>query len=314
MKGKPPAKGKRARRAAPRRPKRPLDVGILSSGRDDDARTLLASVVEGMERLGLSARYVFVNREHGDRPESDRLLDEAERWGLKTVTLSSLKFRPELKRRDEPAWNRAFHAEALKRLAPLRRPRPAVDLALGYIMVIKSPEFLRELDILNLHPSPLAPGGGAEIAGHWTEVMWEHIRRRSEFAGAIYHRMTLDLDRGPCATHCRVSLRGPEFDPLWRQFDDDRARGLTVADLQKRFPAWRYPVGSYPLFTAIRRAQFAREVPLTLVTLERFARGELAFKSGVLVDSKGRPRPPEDVTEEVETLLKSGGAQDRARP
>ncbi|MEM3087392.1 MAG: hypothetical protein QXO51_03900 [Halobacteria archaeon] len=284
---------------------KPLEVGILSSGRDDDARLLLKSVVEGLEADGPSVRYLFVNRERGDRPESDRLLDEADRLGLKTAALSSLKFNPDLKRRDEAAWNRAFHAEALKRLAPLRRPRPAVDLALGYIMVIRSPEFLRELDILNLHPSPLSPGGGAEIAGHWTHVMWEHIRRRSEFAGAMLHRMTLDLDRGPCATHCRVRLRGPEFDPLWKQLDEDRGHGLTVADLQKRFPDWRYPGGSYPLFTAIRKAQFAREVPLTLATLERFARGELAFKGGALVDSGGKPREPEDVTEEVEARLGS---------
>jgi phosphoribosylglycinamide formyltransferase-1 len=303
MKGKTPPKKRPARRAAPGG--KPLEVGILSSGRDDDARLLLKSVVEGLEAKSLSARYLFVNRERRDRPESDRLLDEAEGLGLKTVALSSLKFKPDLKRSDEVVWNRAFHAEALKRLAPLRKPRPAVDLALGYIMVIRSPEFLRELDILNLHPSPLAADGrGAEVAGHWTHVMWEHLRQRSGFAGAMLHRMTLDLDKGPCATHCRVSLRGPEFDPLWRQFDDDRAHGLTVADLQKRFPDWRYPEGSYPLFTAIRKAQFAREVPLTLVTLERFARGELAFKGGALVDSRGRPREPEDVTEEVEARLR----------
>ncbi len=302
---------------------RKLEIGLLSSGRDEDARILLRSVVDGMGKRGLSARYLFVNRERGDRPESDRLLDEAEGLGLKVVALSSLKFKPDLKRSDENGWNRAFHAEALKRLAPLRRPRPAVDLALGYIMVIKSAEFLEALDILNLHPSPLAAGGSAEIAGHWTEVMWEHIRRRSEFAGAMYHRMTLDLDRGPCATHCRVSLRGghsqrpetlggvsggPGFDPLWRQFDEDRNHGLTVADLQKRFPDWRYPVGSYPLFTAIRKAQFAREVPLTLVTLERFAQGELAFKGGALVNSKGKPREPEDVTQEVEEVLRKSTA------
>ncbi len=281
-----------------------LEVGLLSSGRDEDARTLLRSVAEGMGKRGLSARYLFVNRERGDRPESDRFLDEAEALGLEVVALSSLKFQPDLKRRDEAAWNRAFHAEALERLAPLRLPKPAVDLALGYIMVIRSPEFLEALDILNLHPSPLVPGGCAEIAGHWTEVMWEHIRRRSEFAGAMLHRMTPELDKGPCATHCRVPLRGGGFDSLWKQFDDDRAHGLTVADLQKRFPDWRYPEGAYPLFTAIRKAQFAREVPLTLVTLERFARGELAFKGGALVDSKGKPRGPEDVTGEVEALLR----------
>lgn len=320
---KKPAPRPKKRPAKPRASgggrRKSLEIGLLSSGRDEDAHVLLKSVVEGMGIRGLSARYLFVNREPGDRPESDRFLDEAERLGLKVVALSSLKFKPDLKRSGEREWNRAFHAEALKRLAPLRKPRPAVDLALGYIMVIRSPEFLEALDILNLHPSPLASGGGAEIAGHWTDAMWEHIRSRSEFAGAMYHRMTLDLDRGPCATHCRVRLRGghnqrpktlggvsggPEFDPLWKQLDDDRSHGLTVADLQKRFPDWRYPVGSYPLFTAIRKAQFAREVPLTLVTLERFARGDLAFKGGALVDSKGKPREPEDVTDEVEALLR----------
>lgn len=282
-----------------------LEIGLLSSGRDGEAQVLLKSVVDGLGQRGLSARYLFVNRERGDRPESDLFLDEAAGLGLKVVALSSLRFQPDLKKRDEAAWNRAFHAEALKRLAPLRLPRPAMDIALGYIMVVRSPEFLEALDILNLHPSPLASGSGAEIAGHWTEVMWEHIRRRSEFAGAMLHRMTPELDKGPCATHCRVSLRGPGFDPLWKQLDEDRAHGLTVADLWKRFPDWRYPEGSYPLFTAIRKAQFAREVPLTLETLERFARGELAFKGGALVDSKGKPRGPEDVTEEVEARLRA---------
>jgi phosphoribosylglycinamide formyltransferase-1 len=261
-------------------------IGWLSTGRDQAAAALLADVVGRARRddVALDIACVFCDRARGENPESDRFLDVVEQLGLRAVTYSSAAGwrRAQEQGTDRLHWRAAFHAEVMELLAPFRL---GVLVMAGYMLIV-SPAMCRRYALLNLHPA--LPGGPV---GTWQQVIWQLLEGEAEATGAMIHLATAELDRGPVVSFFRFPLRGPDWDPLWRQFRAKR-RSATVAEIAAAEGE------SEPLFAEIRRRGEMREIPLLYQTLRQFTEGQLNTADGGVFSEAARL--PLDLTERVE--------------
>jgi phosphoribosylglycinamide formyltransferase-1 len=250
-----------------------LRIGWFSTGRDQDAIDILARVHRAMADGSLDARieYVFSNRERGEAEISDRFLDFAAALGLPTVSKSSARFLPDLRKQDRDQWRRLYDQEILPLIAPF-----TVDVCVlaGY-MLIASDVLHARYAMLNLHPAkPDGPKGA------WEDVIWQIIAGREDEAGAMIHVATSQLDRGPVIGYCSFPIKGGSFAPLRAAMTEK----LSGASLEEVRASEGY---DEPLFAAIRREEYRREVPLLIATLSMVAAGRIAFKDGaVLIDGK----------------------------
>ena len=254
----------------------PFLFGWFSTGRDEAARQLLQAAWERMQAGFIPAEitFVFCDREHGEAEESDLFLDLAARLGLKTITFSSRRFRPDLKKADRDQWRVAYHQGVMERIAS-----QTYDLLVlaGYMLIL-SPEMCRRYTMINLHPA--LPGGPT---GTWEEVIEKLIRERAETTGAMMHLVTAELDRGPAITYFSFPIQGNAFAPLWGEAPQEHG----------------------PLFRLIRQEGARREIPLILFTLKAVAEGRARIKDGKVVDSAGTETQALSLTEEVEKYLKA---------
>lgn len=259
----------------------PFQFGWFSTGRDEAARLLLQAAWERMQEGFIPGEitFVFCDREHGETKESDLFLDLAARLGLTTITLSSRRFRPELKEADRNQWRVAFHQGVMERIAS-----QAYDLLIlaGYMLIL-SPEMCRRYTMINLHPA--LPGGPT---GTWEEVIEKLIRERAETTGAMMHLVTAELDRGPALTYFSFPIQGNAFTPLWGEAPQEHG----------------------PLFQLIRQQGVRREVPLILLTLKAVAEGRISIRDGKFVDGAGQETRALSLTEEVEHYLKATSEPD----
>ena len=78
-----------------------LNIGWFSSGRDEAAIDLLKVVSEAIQSGIIKGKisFVFVTREKGEKPESDKFIEFAENLGLKIIALSHRNFEPELRKK-----------------------------------------------------------------------------------------------------------------------------------------------------------------------------------------------------------------------
>lgn len=270
-------------------------IGWFSTGRDAAARNLLQVTVEGIAsgELPLTIAFVFCNREEGEAPESDLFIRQVQSYGLPLVSFSSARFQPELRRRglagDAAAlsrWREEYHAAVLERIAPY--PVSFSFLA-GYMLIVGA-TMCQQHTMLNLHPA--LPGGPK---GTWQEVVWQLIRDRAKEAGAMIHLVTPELDAGPPVSYCRFSLETPLFAPLWAQVEEE-LRSRSLAEVQATEGEQN------PLFQAIRREEFIRELPLIWLTLQKLGSGEITLTGG-RVFVRGEASCGIDLSEEVERLL-----------
>ena len=247
-----------------------MRIGWLSSGRDQAASNLLADVVARAQRddVHLEIGAVFSDRERGEGSESDRFLDLVERLGLPLVTLSSAASWAEAQKLgvSRATWRAEYHRGVSDLLVPYSL---GVLVMAGY-MLISSPALCRKWAILNLHPA--LPGGPK---GTWQQVIWQLLDEEAEETGAMIHLATAQLDRGPVVSTFRFSLRGPDWDPLWRQFRRKRAT-MSPAEIAAAEGE------EEPLFAEIRRRGEPREIPLLYQTLREFAEGRLNTSSGAV--------------------------------
>lgn len=253
----------------------------------------MGAVYGAIQRGYLPARIevVFCNREPGEDPNTDRFLELVGSYGVPLVCYSYTRFRrerglPPVRQGDPlPPWRRDYDREVMRLLSPYSFD---VGMLAGYMLIV-SDVMCQAYPLLNLHPSP--PGGPV---GVWQEVIWQLIAVKAERSGVMIHLATPEVDRGPPVAYCVYSLRGPSFDPLWRQME-----GKTV-------PAIRASEGeANPLFQEIRRHGVARELPLVVETLRALALGRVAIREGQVVDESGSPIHGLDLTEEIERVLKS---------
>jgi phosphoribosylglycinamide formyltransferase 1 len=265
-----------------------LDIGWFSTGRGEGSRRLLAAVHREITSGRLDARIVtvFSNRAPGEDENSDVFIEQARGYGLPVVTLSSRDFRrrlgekPVRKGDTLPEWRREYDREVMRLLQayPFQ-----IGVLAGY-MLIFAEEFAQKYDLLNLHPA--APGGPK---GVWQDLIWHLIETRAERAGIMMHLATPELDEGPAVTYCSYSLRAGRFDQLWKE-----AEGWSVANIKTQEGE------ANQLFAAIRRHGAAREIPLVLETLRAFAEARVRIDAKRVVDSRGSPIAPFDLTAEIE--------------
>ena len=201
--------------------------------------------------------------------------------GLKVISFSALKFKPELRQKDRDSWRKLYHDEVLKRLDE------EIDFGVlaGYMWIV-STKFCNTLKLINLHPA--LPGGPK---GSWQQVIWQLISARSTETGAMMHLVTPDLDEGPPITFFRFSLRTPEFLPLWEETEKKLLKyhlsGLQKLEGEKN-----------KLFQKIREEEVKRELPLIVYTLKYLGEEKIILGSENL---------PLDLTEEIENYLKNEG-------
>lgn len=254
-----------------------LRIGWFSTGRDEDAIDILARVHRAISEGSLDARieFVFCNRERGEAEVSDRFLDFAASLGLPLVWRSSARFRPDLRKEDRERWRRLYDEEVLPLIAPFE-----VDVCVlaGYMLIVSDVLHSRYV-ALNLHPA--TPDGPK---GAWEDVIWQLIAGEEEEAGAMIHVATSQLDRGPVLGYCSFPIKGGAYAPLWAAL----AEKLRDASLDEIRASESY---DEPLFAAIRRDEFRREVPLLIATLSMVAAGRIALRDGaVYVDGSPSTR------------------------
>lgn len=242
-------------------------IGWFSTGRDEAAREILVKVYEAIShgRIPAEIVYVFSNRAPGEETESNAFFQLVGQLGIPLVTLSSRRFEPELFRRGRDdldsmkKWRVAFDKQIEDRLGERR-----VDLIVlaGYMLIV-GPELSNRYSMINLHPA--APGGPV---GTWQEVIWSLIRQKADKTGIMMHQVTEELDKGPPVTYCTFSVRGGDFDSLWRELEE-RINGVDLDRVVKEEGE------SNPLFCKIRREGVAREIPMVIETLKVLAEGKV---------------------------------------
>lgn len=253
----------------------PFPFGWFSTGRDLAARQLLQAVCDKIKEGFIPGEiaFVFCDRERGEAEQSDLFLDLAAESGLATITFSSRRFKPDLRKKDREKWRTEYHEGVMERIAA----HTAVLLVLAGYMLILSPAMCRRYAMINLHPA--LPGGPT---GAWEEVIDELIRQRAATTGAMMHLVTPELDRGPVVAYYSFPIQGGAFVPFWREISEQRG----------------------PLFWLIRQEGVRREIPLIILTLKAVAEGRIRIKEGKVLDSQGKELKGLVLTREVEAFLK----------
>ena len=249
-----------------------LDIGWFSSGRGAGSRGLLRFVQERLARHpedNARIRFVFSNRDWGEADGSDQFLRLVGDYNLPLVTLSSTAFR----RANGGPWSVLRPAYDQAVMDALADYRPELCVLAGYRLIVGG-AMCRRYPLLNLHPA--LPDGPI---GTWQEVIWSLIEQGASRTGAMIHRATEQVDRGPVISYCTLPLDGPEFIPHWQEI-----AGRDVAALRAD------PGENLPLFQQIRQAEYRREPYLLYETLRALAQGRLAIPEGPLAAAAGPAR------------------------
>jgi len=264
--------------------------GWWTTGRDQAAIDLFEAVCNAIADGTIPGKisYVFSSKEPGENKSSDRLMSKAGDLGITVVSLSALRFYPELREQDREAWRQAYHSKVLEGIKGLSTQ---VVVLAGYMWVV-SPEICKKFQIINLHPA--IPGGPT---GTWQEVIWQLLGQRANETGAMMHLVTPELDKGPAVTYCHFSIQGGTWDPLWGQFEDEVQRS-GIEGIKRSFGE------SQPLFAAIRREGVKRELPLIVQTLRSLAIKEISIKNSQVYDrTDDKLAKPYDLTDAVEESI-----------
>lgn len=273
-----------------------LSLGWLSTARGQTSPRLLRVVQEAIGRGEFAARIVvvFCNREPGEDANTDRFLELVRSYDIPLVCFSYSRYRrerglPPVRAGEAlPPWRSDYDREVIRILEPY--PFELGVLA-GY-MLIASEVMCQRYDLLNLHPA--APGGPI---GTWQEVIWQLMEGRAERAGVMMHLATPEVDRGPPATYCTYSIRGPGFDDLWQEVESRSVAEIQGAEGEEN-----------RLFQEIRRQGVARELPLVVATVRAFAEGRVRIDNKRVLDDGGRPIPGYDLTQEIERVVAAAHA------
>ena len=268
-------------------------LGWFTTAKGQGSRNLLMAVQGKIIRGELDAgiHFVFLSRESGESPETDKFIDLAKSYGIPLICFSYKEYRNErgaprgTNVDDLPDWRLDYDREVMRRLAAF--PKPQICVLAGYMLVV-GPEMCTHFDMINLHPA--APDGPA---GTWQEVIWKLIDTRAEASGVMMHMVTPELDKGPVVSYCRYPIRGPVFDELWRQIGDKNSTVIKIEEGENT-----------PLFKEIRRHGAARELPLIGSTVKAFSNGLVAVKNSAITDCSGKPIKGYDLSAEINEQVK----------
>ena len=260
-------------------------IGLVTSGWDQTAIDLVEEVYRNFPSR---VSYVFLSRDEGETRYGDLMIKRIRELELPLITFSSLRFKPELRRRDREVW-RLEHDREVMRLLP---PADLVVL-LGYMWVFGK-EMCQRYIIINLHPA--LPDGPK---GNYREVIWQLIRERASQTGVMMHLVTPELDRGPVITFCRFPIRGGFFDTLWQEMERRQERESLEEIAEKEGE-------TNPLFGIIRRQGVAREFPTVIRTIKVLLEGRVKAEKGQIADAQGRVlEGGYDLTKEIDAVVKT---------
>jgi phosphoribosylglycinamide formyltransferase-1 len=185
-----------------------FDIGWFSSGRDEAAIDLLRVVYNEINSGYINAKisFVFVTRDKGEKPESDKFIEFAESLDLRVINLSHRNFEPQMRKTgleesaklgtDSPTlikWRKLYDEETIARLSVYN---PDMVVLAGYMLIV-SPDMCTKFRMINLHPA--LPGGPK---GTWQEVIWQILEEKAKKTGVMMHLITPELDAGPAITYC----------------------------------------------------------------------------------------------------------------
>ena len=266
-----------------------VSFGWFSTGRDGAARQLLTEVWTNIQKgiIPATLGFVFCDREPGEDPESDRFIQLVQDLRIPLFFISSRRFNPSLRKKDQESWRQAFH----NRVMELLEGEDVATIVLAGYMLIVSPQVCHRRTMINLHPA--APGGPK---GTWQKVIWELIARGADRTGVMVHLVTEALDEGPPITYCTFPLKGERFDPLWVQM------GAKLGFM---------PLGEIiqeegeenPLFQEIRSQGVMRELPLLSLTMKSLAEGKVRVEGEKILNHEGKETGPLCLNEEVDEYL-----------
>jgi len=279
-----------------------LDIGWFSSGRDQAAIDLLKAVCDAIKSGSIEGKisFVFVTREKGEKPESDRFIDFAEESGLEVIAFSHRNFEPQLRKKgleesvkmgsDSPIlenWRKRYDDMAMMKLSNYN---PDMIVLAGYMLIV-SANMCRKYKMINLHPA--LPGGPK---GMWQEVIWQLIEQKAKKTGVMMHLITPELDAGPAITYCEYGIYDDQIKPLWDQWEI-KHKIRSLQEIQKSDGE------NEPLFSEIRRRGLKREFPLIVATLKSASLGEFNIMDGEVMSKDKKLIHGFDLTKEVEKSI-----------
>ncbi|MDQ1317152.1 MAG: Formyl transferase [Candidatus Poribacteria bacterium] len=278
-----------------------LDIGWFSSGRDQAAIDLLKVVSDAIKSGSIQGKisFVFVTREKGEKPESDKFIDYAEKLVLEVMALSHRNFEPQLRKAgleesirlgsDSPIlenWRKQYDDVVMAKLSYYK---PDMIVLAGYMLIV-SAEMCRKYNMINLHPA--LPGGPK---GTWQEVIWQLMEQKAKKTGVMMHLITPELDAGPAITYCEYDIYD-HIKPLWKQWEIKR-KSKALQEIQKNDGE------NEPLFSEIRRLGLKREFPLIVATLKSASVGEFSILNGEVLSNGQKLVHGFDLTNEVERSI-----------
>jgi len=281
-----------------------FEIGWFSSGRDEAALELLKVVFKEIQKGSIQGRisFVFVTREKGEKPESDRFIDFAESLGSEVICLSHRNFLPERRKagleesqkigRDSQLlidWRHRYDENAMELLAHYS---PNIVVLAGYMLIV-SPEMCYKYKMINLHPA--LPGGPK---GTWQEVIWQLIEQKAKETGVMMHLITPELDAGPAIAFCKFSISDDKINPLWDQWNT-KIKVRSLQEIQKTEGE------EEPLFKEIRCRGLKREFPLIVATLRAASKGEFAIENMEVISQGFKLKNGFDLTLEIEKAIQS---------
>jgi len=271
-------------------------IGWFSTGRGPGSRGLLKTTLKNINSGIINAQisFVFCSREQGEAEGSDLYLKMVKDNGLKLISFSSRKFKPEMRKqgKENPAimrqWRIEYDREIMSRL---HHYTSDINVLAGYMLIVGE-EMCEKYDLINLHPA--APDGPA---GTWQEVIWKLIGERALQSGVMIHLATKELDKGPPITFCTFPLRDPFIDSLWERHEQK----LKVKSLNQIIEE---EGENNELFKEIRKRGVKRELPLIVQTLKTFSEGKIKIEDKqVMVDGQVQHQPY-CLTEQIEAFIK----------
>ncbi len=263
-----------------------LSIGWFSTGRGEGSRGLLKFIQERILQGELDARiqFVFSNREPGEAEGSDLFLHLVQIYGLPLVTFSSKRFRRSVEG-NFSSHRFDFDREVMSRLASFH---PDICVLAGYMLIV-GPEMCRRYTMLNLHPAlPTGP------KGTWQNVIWSLIESRAQLTGAMIHRVTDEVDRGPVVSRFTISLTTEPFTREWQTVE-----GKSMSELKELYGE------ELPLFQLIRQEEYRREPYLLAETLKALASGVIRLEENRVLDSHGKTLEGLCLNREIEKALRS---------
>jgi folate-dependent phosphoribosylglycinamide formyltransferase PurN len=233
-----------------------IKIGWLSTGNGIGSLGLLKKGIELFKENHIEIKYVFTNRELGEKKGSDRFINFILQNNIKNISFSSEKF----KKNNKLNWKDLrvkFDQEVLKRIS-----NNNVDfiVSAGYMLI--SPVICNHFKIINLHPAlPDGPNGT------WKNVIEELIISKKHVSGVSAHLMTEDLDEGPNISYCKFNIFEKEFKKYWEKLD--RSNEL---------------IKDSDLFNAIRQKMLKYERELLKVTLLKISQGKIDINNDKFID------------------------------